>query len=146
MPQIKVTKIIAAAPEQVFKTVSDPEQYAKAIEGVENVEVLSESKRGIGARFRQTRLINKKELVTEIELTMFVENSHVRFRSNSSGCQWDTEFSLSSSAWPSELTLVMDASAYKLEPTPVNLHVMGLVGGAVEKDADAVKAYCERKP
>jgi uncharacterized protein YndB with AHSA1/START domain len=146
LPQIKVNKIIAAAPEQVFRAVSDPESYAEAIEGVASVELLSELKSGVGARFRQNRLINKKELATEIEVTEFVENSRVRFRSNSSGCQWDTEFAVSTSAWPSELTITMDASAYKLEPTPINLHVMGLVGGAVEKDADALKAFCEKKP
>ena len=146
MPQIKIAKIIAAAADQVFTTVSDPERYAEAIEGVVSVEVLSDSKSGVGARFRQTRLINKKELVTDIEVTEFVENSRIQFRSESSGCRWDTAFSLGAAPWPSELTITMDASAYKLEPTPINLHVMGLVGGAVEKDADAVKAFCEKKP
>ena len=38
----------------------------------------------------------------------------------------------------------MDARAHKLPPKLMNPLIKGMVQKAVEKDMDAVKAYCER--
>ena len=44
----------------------------------------------------------------------------------------------------SDINNFLDARAYKLLPKLMNPLIEGMIQKAVEKDMDAVKAYCER--
>ncbi len=67
MTQFTATRCINASIDLVFKTVSDINNFSKAIPDIINVEFLSNVKSGIGTRFRETRLMNGKEAMTELE-------------------------------------------------------------------------------
>ena len=42
-----------------------------------------------------------------------------------------------------KLTMIMDAKAYKLVPKIMNPILRGMIQRVIERDLDAVKAYCE---
>lgn len=107
------------------------------------VEFLSENKSGIGARFRETRLMRGKEVSTELEVTEFVQDSHVRLVADSHGTVWDTLFEVSPNNGGTELTMTMDARAYRLLPKILNPLMKGMVRRAIEQDMDMVKSFCE---
>jgi len=82
--------------------------------------------------------------VTELELTEYVENESLRFVADSHGTIWDTVYTLKAVNGGTELTLVMDAKAYRWLPKIINVAMKGMVKRAVAKDVDCVKEYCEK--
>jgi carbon monoxide dehydrogenase subunit G len=144
MTRTIVTRTIDAPIELVFKTVADISQFSQAIPHIVKVEILSDVKSGVGTRFRETRLIRGKEAMTELEVTEYIENDRVRIVADSHGTVWDTLFTVTSEKGRTELTMTMDAKAYKLLPKLMNPLIKGTVKKAIEKDMDAVKAFCEK--
>lgn len=118
--------------------------FSKAIPDIINVEFLSDVKSGIGTRFRETRLMNGKEAMTELEVTEFVENDHVRMVTDSHGAVWDSVFTVKRVDGHTELTLVMDARPHKFMQKMMIPMIKDMISKALEKDMDAVKTYCEK--
>ncbi len=143
MSSITVTKQINAPKALVFKTVSDIRDFSKAIPEIINVEFLSTREYGVGTKFRETRDMNGREVSTELEVTEFEENEHIRIVSDTMGTLWDSIFTVKEKDGGTELILMMDANAYKLLPKLINPLMKGVMRKALEKDMVAVKRYCE---
>lgn len=126
------------------KPISDINNFSKSIPDVINVEFLSDVKSGVGTRFRETRLMKGKEAMTELEVTEFVENDHVRYVTDSHGTVWDTVMSVKAVDDKTDLTLIMDARPHKFMQKKVVPMIKGMISKALEKDMDSVKAYCEK--
>ncbi len=144
MTQFTATRSINAPIDLVFKTVSDINNFSKAIPDIINVEFLSDVKSGIGTRFRETRLMNGKEAMTELEVTEFADNDHVRMVTDSHGAVWDSVFTVKRVDGHTELTLDMDARPHKFMQKMMIPMIKGMISKALEKDMDAVKTYCEK--
>ena len=139
-----VSRTIEAPIGTVFDTVAHIENFSKAVPHITKVEFLSDVRTGIGTRFRETRLMGRREATTELEVTEYVKNDHVRMVTDTHGTVWDTVFTVKPA--PSggvELTMVMDANAHKLMSKIMNPLIKGMIRKAIENDLDAVKAYCE---
>jgi len=139
-----VSTEIQASAEDVFKTVSEIENFSKAVPHIVNVEFLSDIKSGVGTRFRETRLMKCKEASTELEVTEYQPHDRVRIVSDTHGTVWDTVFTVK----PAEegrvtLTMTMEARAYKLLARLMNPLIKGMIKKAIQDDMAAVKAYCE---
>ena len=146
MTRTHVTRTISAPLDRVFDCVAHVENFQKAVPGIVNIEFLSDEHSGVGTRFRETRLMNGKEVTVELEVTEYVENEHIRIVSDTHGTVWDTVFRVSPAADQTTLDMTMDAKAYKLLPKLTNPLVKGMIQKAVEKDMDAVKVHCETPP
>ena len=143
MSRTMTTRLIDASVEKVFDTVAHIEQFSQAIPHITKVEMLSDITRGVGARFQETRLMNGREATTELEVTEYVENDRIRLVSDAGGTIWDTLFTVAGADDGTTLSMTMEANAYKFLARIMNPFIMGMVGRAVEKDMDAVKAFCE---
>lgn len=143
MSSITVAQQINAPVSLVFKTVSDIRDFSKAVTEIMNVEFLTEREYGIGTKFRETRNMNGREVSTELEVTEFKENEHIRIISDTMGTIWDSTFTVKAKENGTELILMMDANAYKLLPKLINPFMKGVMQKALEKDLLAVKQYCE---
>lgn len=137
-------RTINAPIDLVFKTVADINNFSKARTNIAKIEFLSEIRSGVGARFKETRLMNGKESVTELEVTEFVEGQHIRFVADSHGTVWDSIFTVKPVDGKTELELIMDAKAGNFMANMMDKMIKGMVEKALEKDMDAVKAYCEK--
>ncbi len=144
MATTTVSRIIRAPIERVFDTVAHIESFSKALPHIVNVEILSEQRSGVGTRFRETRLMGKKEATTELEVTEYVENERIRLVTDTHGTVWDTVFTVAPAEGGIELKMVMDARAHKLLPKLLNPLFKGMIAKFIEKDMDAVKSYCEQ--
>jgi len=144
MAQVKVSRKISAPIDLVFKTISEINDFAKAVPEIVNAEIISDVKKGVGTRFRETRLMNGKEETTELEVTEFVENDRVRIVADTHGTVWDSVFTVKSVDGGTELELTMDAKPQGLMPKLMVPMMIGMLTKALEKDMDAVKAYCEK--
>ena len=144
MARMVVTKLIDAPIAAVFMTVADIHEFRRVIPDIVNVEFLSEIRSGVGTRFLETRLMKGKEETTELEVTEYVANERIRLVADSHGTIWDTVFTVAEKDGKVELVMTMDATARKLFAKMMIPMAMGMIKKAVEKDMDAVKAYCER--
>lgn len=144
MNRITSTRTINAPVDVVFKTVADIKNFSKAIPQIVNVEMLSDVTSGVGTRFRETRNMNGRKASTELEVTEYEENNRIRLVSDTHGTIWDSVFTVKEKDDQTELTLVMDAKAYKMMSKFMNPLMKRMIQKALEKDMDAVKIYCER--
>lgn len=143
MSTIQVTRQIQTPVEEVFRTVSDIRNFSKAVPEIVDVEFLSETKSGVGTRFRETREFRGKKMATDLEVTEYVENDHIRIVSDTQGTIWDSLFTVTENNGGCELTLEMEARPYKFISKLMTPIMKGFIGKALERDMDAVKEYCE---
>lgn len=146
MANVTVTRRIDAPVHVVFRTIAQVEQFSQAVPGILRVEFLSDVKSGVGARFRETRTMMGREASTELEVTEYVENERVRIVSEAGGALWDTVFTVAPDGEGTGLKMVMEARPQTTSARMTMPLVLGMVRTAVEKDMDAVKAFCERPP
>lgn len=145
MSRTTVTRTIEAPVERVFDTVAHIENFTKAIPEITKVEFVSATRSGVGTRFKETRRMGKREGTTELEVTEYVPNEHVRLVSDAGGTIWDTVFTVKpTGSGGTELKMVMDARAYKLLAKLFNPLIKGMVRKYIERDMDAVKVWCEK--
>lgn len=146
MTQTTVTRSIDAPLEVVFETISDIRNFSKAVPDIVNVEFLSDIQAGVGARFRETRVMRGREASTVLEVTEYVDDERIRLVSDSHGAIWDSEFTVRQHAATTELTLKMDARPRTFLARLMVPITRGFVQKALEKDMDAVKRWCENGP
>lgn len=144
MGRTTVVRTVRAPIERVFDTVAHCENFSTVVPDIEGVEFLTESRSGVGTRFRETRRMGKRVGTTELEVTEYVPNERVRLVSDQGGTIWDTVFTTRPAADGAvELKMVMDARPYRLVAKLMNPLIGGFIRKAIESDLDAVKAYCE---
>lgn len=144
MSRTEVKRTVHAPIGRVFDTVAHIERFSEVVPEIVEVEFLSDTRRGVGTRFRETRLMGKRRASTVLEVTEYVPNERIRFVSDQGGTLWDTVFTTRPSGEGAvELAMVMDAKAYKLPAKLLNPLIKGVVRRAIEKDLDAIKASCE---
>lgn len=143
MGRTVVTRHIAAPVEVVFNSIANIDEFSKILPHVVKVEHLTPQHSGLGARFRETRLMNGTEYPTELETTEYVPNDRVRMVAVTHGVTWDTLFSVKHENGRTTLTAAMEwrggSSSQRI--------MMGLMSGmmktAIAKDLDLVKKHCE---
>jgi len=144
MSQVEISRDIAAPVDKVFAVVGDADRFSTVVPEIAKVEFLSEQRRGVGARFRETRVVAGREVVTELETTEYVENQRVRLVAESHGVTWDSLFTLEpSDGQATRLTLTMNTRSQTIAAKLIAPLVMGFVKTALTNDMDAVKAFCE---
>lgn len=143
MSQTTISRSIEASVAEVFDTVAHIENFSKAVPHITNVEFLSDERRGVGTRFRETRVMRGREANTELEVTEYVENERIRLVADEGGSIWDTTFTVVASGTGSELTLVMDARPHTVMARIMNPITKGIIRKSIEGDMDAVRTFCE---
>ena len=100
--------------EQVFRAVSDAERLVETTPAVVRVEFLTEGGfTGVGTRFRETRVMGRQTVETELEVVAYDPERHeVRMVSDAGGTTWDTTMSVRAEREGSELTIAMEARGH----------------------------------
>jgi len=145
MTRTEISRTIDASIGVVFSTIADISNYSRAVPHIEHVEFLSEARTGVGARFRETRLMGGRKASTVLEVTEYVPDERVRFVSDQGGTIWDTTFTVEpdGDGNGTRLALVMEAKPYRLVSRLITPLMKGVVAKAIAADLDAVKAYAE---
>ncbi len=143
MTKRSTSRQIKAPVAAVFDAVTNIEKFPEKSADIVSAELLTEQKKGVGTRFRETRRMGKREGTTELECTEYVENERVRFVTDQGGAVWDSVYTTEQSGGGTLLTLEMDARPHKFMAKIVVPMILGMISKAVEKDMDAVKDYCE---
>ena len=145
MTRTKLSRTVDAPTRVVFSTIADASRFSEAVPHIEHVEFLSEARTGVGARFRETRLMGSRRATTVLEVTEYVQDERVRFVSDQGGTVWDTTFTVEPDpdGRGTRLLMVMEARPYKLLAKLVTPLMKRVVAKAIAADLDAVKAFAE---
>ena len=143
MTRATVTKTIAAPVERVFETIADIRNFKKAIPHIIDIEFLGEKRKGLGTRFRETRMIKGRRSTTQLEVTEYRPNDRIRIVTDSHGTIWDSVWALAPVEGGTRLTLTLHARAHQLFAKLMNPMVMPAIQSAIADDLDLVKTYCE---
>ena len=141
--QTVIRRQINASAATVFDAVAHIENFSEAVPGITGVEFLTDRTRGARTRFRETRVIRGREASTELEVTEYEPDSHVRLVSDQGGTVWDTVFTITPDGSGSHLSMVMDARPHTLMAKVTTPLFKRVIARAIESDMDAVKQYCE---
>lgn len=146
MVSFTLRKHFDAPPARVFEVCTDLRNADKHIRGIKKLEVVGNGPIGLGTRFRETRLMFRRECTEEMEIVSFDPPRSYVVGCESHGCRYRSEFRITPSGGGSDLELTFAA-----EPQTLLAKVMGVVFRGMlkscmkemEKDLDDLKAVAE---
>lgn len=92
MSGFTLNKHIHASPETVFSHFTDFAKAAETIEAITEMEILTEGPVKKGTRFRETRVMFKREATEEMEVIAFDPPRSYALGCESHGCRYHTEY------------------------------------------------------
>ncbi len=143
-----IKKRFEAPPERVFEVCTDLRNAARHINGIKKLEVMGDGPIGVGTRFRETRVMFKRDCTEEMEIVSFDPPKGYAVGCESHGCRYRTDLRVTASGGGSELEMTFDA-----EPQTFFAKMMGVVFRRMikscmremDKDLDDLKAVAEGK-
>jgi hypothetical protein len=84
--------LVRAPAEIVFALFADIPQAANNVRGIARIEMLTGSQVGVGTRFRETRILFKRESTEELEIVSFVPGESYALACSSLGCPYTMTF------------------------------------------------------
>jgi hypothetical protein len=94
MPSLSLKQYIAAPPEKVFDHLTDFRRAPEYVRGIKKVELLTDGPVGVGTRFKETRIMFKREATETMEVTAFERPRGYTLTCESCGCQSVSTFCL----------------------------------------------------
>ena len=147
MSKINVCVEIDASAEAVFDVVANIENSHQHIEGIEKIEMLTDGDVGVGTKWRETRVMMKRESTEEMEITSFERPSHYSVYCDSAGYDMEWTMRVEALNEGSKLSLNMSSKPRTIIGkimTPVEwLMVAVWAKKCVVKDLDDIKAFIE---
>ena len=138
---------IDASPQEVFGVVSDIENSHEHIEGIAKVEMLTEGEVGVGTKWRETRIMMKRESTEEMEITAFERPSHYSVYCDSAGYDMEWTMRVEAKNEGSKLCLNMSSKPRTIigkMMTPVEWLMVAIwAKKCVVKDLDDIKRFIE---
>ncbi len=146
---IEVQVTINRPKAAVWKVITDIENAAETISGVEQVEVLEKPEDGlVGLKWRETRKLFGKTATEVMWITDAADNEFYETRAESHGCVYITTMRISGSNEGCSLTMSHQikpqAFIAKLLSFPMGLLFKGTIRKVILRDLNDIKAAVEQ--
>ena len=141
---------INGSKEAVWTAITDIENAAQSISGIEGIEVLERPARGlVGLKWRETRMLFGKPAAADKWITEAAENEFYKTRAEDNGFVFTSTKRISESGGGITLAESHESQPQrlgaKLMLIPMRLFFKGTVKKAVLQDLNDIKAAVERK-
>ena len=147
MPQLKINMTVEGSPEQVFRVFSDFEHAAEAVTGITKIELLTDGPVDVGTRFRESRVMFKKEATEEMHVTVFDPNKSYTITCDSCGCIYTSTFQFSPAGTATDVEVLIEGKAISLFAkimSPLTSLMFGpMMRKCVVKDMEDLKGLIE---
>lgn len=138
---------VSAPIELVFEHAADLRSAPKRMRGITKLEVLTDGPIRVGTRFRETRIMFKREASEEMEITAFDPPHGYTVGCENHGCRYHTTFTFTPNGSGTNV-----AMRFEGEPLTFFTKVMAVLTRplmksclkAMEQDLDDLKASAER--
>jgi hypothetical protein len=149
MAEFTLKTHIAAPREKVFEAATNLRDAPGRIKGITKMEVLTEGPIGVGTRFRETRMMFKREATEEMEITAFDPPNAYAIGCDSCGCRYHSEFRFTDNNSGTDVEL-----SFQMKPLTFLAKVMGIllrpmmkmVSKCMVKDLQDLKESIESAP
>ena len=149
MALFTIIKHVESTPDRVFEVFTDVSKLAERIEGITRVEVLTDGPVGQGTRFRETRIMFKKEATEEMEFTTFDPPSSFTLGCESCGCRYETvhRFLRKGSGTLVEVAMAVQPLTFFAKLfSPLGRLMSGSMKKLIAKELEQLKAVAEATP
>jgi carbon monoxide dehydrogenase subunit G len=146
MSAITVSTHVPAPIEEVFAVYTDLEKAAERIPGIQSIEILSDEPFGEGTRWRETRLMFKKEATEEMWVSGFDPPRGYDVEAKSHGMRYRTEFRFEPEGGGTKVSWIFTGQALTLGAkimAPIfNLLMKGTMAKMMRADLEALRDAC----
>ena len=145
MAKIDESVEIDAAPEQVFKEITDFEN-AERIDAIVSCELLTEGEIGVGTRFRETRVVFKKEHSEEMEVVAFDPPKSYTVEANSCGTKYISQLAVRPAGEGCVLTMSFEGQPQTLVAkvmSPMFFFMKGTMRKMIRSDLECIRRLAE---
>ena len=140
---------VAAPIEKVFEVYSDLAKLVERIPGITALEILSEGPFGEGTRWRETRLMFKKEAVEEMWVTGFKPSESYTVEAQSHGMLYQTLYEFTPEGDGTKVSWTFKGTPQtfgaKLTAPIFGLLFTGVMKKCMQGDLEALRDVCEGK-
>jgi carbon monoxide dehydrogenase subunit G len=147
MSTLSVTTLVAAPPAAVFEVYTDLAKAAERIPDITQLELLTDGPIGVGTRWRETRVMFKKEAVEEMWITSFEPPRSYTVEAESHGMKYHTLFEFAPEADGTRVTWTFTGTPQtfgtKLMAPLFGLMMNGAMRKCMQRDLEALRAVCE---
>jgi hypothetical protein len=146
MTRFTTTRTVQASLERTFEAFTDLRHAAENIRGIKKLEVLGQGPVGVGTRFRETRVLFKREATEEMEITAFERPSHYTVSAETCGSLFTTTFRSTpeNSGTRVDLELVVEPiTTFAKLVSPLGKLMLGSCMKQFEGDLDDMTAVAE---
>lgn len=110
MPTITISKHYNATPEIAFDTVSDFPNAAQFVDGIKEVEMLTDGPVAVGTKVKETRIMMGREASEVMEVTVMDRPSRFVVEAFSHGTEYVTSYEIEPEDDGSKVTLSFKAT------------------------------------
>ena len=148
---VEETVTIKGSKAATWSAITDIENAAKFMSGIESIEVLEKPPSGlVGMRWRETRMFSGKPASVETRITAATENEFYTTRAEGDGFVFLTTKRVSGSDGSVTYSELHDSTPQgfvaRLMSIPMSLFFKGMMRKLVRQDLDDVKAAVEKGP
>ena len=147
MSSVVVSVQVSAPLEQVFEVFTDLEQAEERIPAITKLELLSEGPFREGTRWRETRVVMKKEATEEMWVTGFEPPHRYTVEAQSNGMLFQTLFEFVPEGDGTRVTWTFGGTAQslaaKLTAPIFGFFMNGMMKRCMLEDLEALRDVCE---
>ena len=148
MGTLSVSVRVAASQERTFAGFTELEKAADRIPQIKSVEILTDGPFGEGTRWRETRVVMKKEATEEMQVAGFQPPHSYRVEANSRGMQYSTLFTFEPDGDGTKVTWnftgTPETLGAKIMAPVINLLMTGTMRKFMRADLEAIRDDIER--
>ena len=144
--KLTATQHVAAPVDRTFAVASDFAGAADNIDGITQVEMLTDGPVAVGTRFRETRRMHGREATEEMEVTEFEPNERYALGCESHGCLYRTVFHFTPKDGGTEIDMVFEATPQTFFAKIMSIltrPAIKMIGKVVEQDLEDIKSAAE---
>lgn len=146
MPKVSAETHIAADVNRVFDAFADVPNWANQVSAIKRIEMLTEGAIGVGTRFKETRVIFKKEATETMEFTSFDRPSQFTLEAESCGAHHVTVHRFTPDGNGTKVTVEMTSTAvtfFAKLMTPLSGLMLKSCAKLFMRDLEDVRAILE---
>jgi carbon monoxide dehydrogenase subunit G len=148
MKPITCSVSINATPQAVFAACTDFANAPERVKGIVRVEMLTDGPVGLGTKFKETRIMFKREATETMEVTAYEPPHRVQLSANSCGAEFHSEFKITPEGNGSRVDVTMTTkpiSFFAKLMSPLGFLMAGTMKKCLQDDLEDIKAYVEKQ-
>ncbi len=146
MASFKLTRRVEAPIDAVFDIFSDIPRADEMIEAIVKIEMLTDGPVGVGTRWRETRMMFKREATEEMWVTAFERGKSYTVGCESCGCEYESTWRFDAEGDATQVEFEMSyrpLTFFAKVMSPLGRLMMPMMKKCFEKDFQALKALAE---